>query len=356
MTRSRYLIGKPRWTAAPPSGGGILIPSTKQKFFGANIHIKYGDGTGTAVSNYPQNQTVQSYVNKALDLGLGWYRTNCNTAANITAEIPYFTAMRANGIEPFVVIDAGITLTNSYATNYSAGRSLGLAIGQKAAGYVRFFETSNEIDFNCRNDKQSQPARSGLDGSQRTDFYQPALDAFMGWNTGVLDGLRYYIPDAQIGYATGAGFGAYIVGEMWKKGLDNTGAQVRDPVNVSFQGLHWYWSMGDPRSATPNGGTTLNVMQEIYRRMSVPTFVTEWGSSIGDAGTDAAQASQLTTRCGTYWNNRVADNVAGAFFYAMFPNPTNEGDDPVSPNWGLVTADGNTIKQSYTAYKNFIAA
>lgn len=339
----------------PGKGGAIVIPSTKQAFFGANIHIKYGDGTGTAVSNYPQNLTAQSYVDKALDLGITWYRTNCNTAANVISERPYFTLMRANGIEPFIVIDAGITLTNSYATSYSGGLALGQAIGQAAAGYCRYFETSNEIDFKCRLDQQGQTGRSGLDGSQRTDFYQPALDSFFGWNTGVADGLRQYIPDAKIGYATGAGFGAYIVGEMWQKGLDTGGNVVRSPVQVDFQGLHWYWSMGDPRSATPNGGTTLNVMQEIWRRMSVPTFVTEWGSSITDATDNATQASQLTTRAGTYWNNRVADHTAGAFFYAMFPNPANEGDNATT-NWGLEQSDGTTQKPSYTAYKNFIAA
>jgi hypothetical protein len=352
MTRPRYFYQRRRPNPGNGGGGGtgpspILIPTNKHDMFGANIHIKYGDGTGAAVSNYPQNQTPQTYVDKALDLGFKWYRTNCNTAANVV--------MRANNIEPFIVIDAGINLSNSYATNYNSGLALGQAIGNAAAGYCLYFETSNEIDFNCRLDKQGQTGRSGLDGSQRTDFYQPALDAFMGWNTGVLDGLRQYIPNAQVGYATGAGFGAYIVGEMWLKGLNNQGVQVRDPVNVSFQGLHWYWSMGDPRSATPNGGTTLNVMQEIWNRMAVPTFVTEWGSSINDATSQAAQASQLTTRCGTYWNNRVADHVAGVMFYAMFPNPANEGDT-ATLNWGLVQSDGVTIKPSYTAYKNFIAS
>ncbi|MFM0135117.1 hypothetical protein [Caballeronia grimmiae] len=353
---TRYIFGQPRW-GNPRTP--IVIPSTKQGFFGANIHIKYGNGevNNPPVRNYPTNQTAQSYVNKALDLGIKWYRTNVSTAANIVNERPYFTLMRANGIEPFIVIDQGISLSNSYATNYSQGLALGQAIGQAAAGYALYFETSNEQDYPCRSDEQGQTGyRSGLDGSQRTDFYQPALNAFFGWNTGVADGLRQFIPDAKIGYATGAGFGCYIVGEMWQKGLDTSGNVVRAPVQVDFQGVHWYWSMGDPRTATPNGGTTLNVMQEVWRRMGVPSFITEWGSSPKDTSfIDATQASQLSTRCATYWNNRVADHTAGAFFYGMFPNP-EAADDPVSPNWGLVVTDGNTIKPSYTAFKNFIAS
>lgn len=341
----RILASKPR------SNRTIPIPVTTGAFFGANVHI------GSTYAGYPTGLTASSYVSLAQDLGIRWYRTNnCNTASAINTMAPYFTAMKNAGIEPFIVIDQGINLSNSYATNYSAALSMGQAIGQAAAGLCRYFECSNEQDFPCRTDGGSGAQRgdgSYIDGSQRTDFDNNKLAAFFGWNTGMADGIRQYITDAMIGFASGAGFGAYIVGEMWAKGMDNTGTVVRSPVKVNFQGVHWYWSMGNPRSATPSGGSTVNVMQQVWSRMGCPSIITEWGSApSSDAATQAAQASQLTTRCQTYWDNRVADNTAAAFFYAMFPNP----NDDATLNWGLVQSDGTTKKPSYTAYQSFIAS
>lgn len=351
---ARYLFTKPRWQ---PTASGVLIPSTKSAWAGANIHIKYGDGT-TVVSNYPQNQTPSTYVAFAQDLGIKWYRTNITTAQDAVKAQPYFTAFRAAGIEPFVVINAEpASFTVSYATNYSLGLSLGQAIGQALAGYCVYVETSNEIDKYVRIDKLAGAKRadgSSVDGSQRSDFNDTWLNAFCGWNSGVAAGLRQYISGVKIGYAPGTGFGAYIVGEMWQKGIDTNGNVVRAPEPVDYQSFHWYTSMANPQSATPSGGTALNIFQECYRRMGVPMFITEWGSSITDAPTAALQASQLTSRAHSFWDTHANDHIAGAFFYGLFPNPAEEGDNDTT-NWGLVQKDGITIKPSYTAFKSFIA-
>lgn len=326
--------------------------------FGSNIHIKYGDGT-TVVDQYPQNQTISTYVATAQDLGIGWYRTNCTNATDALRAQPYFTAFRAAGIEPFCVIDAGVTLTDSYATAYGKGKTLGTSIGANLAGYCKYFETSNEIDFKCRTDGGSGAQRtvaangiadgSYIDGSQPTDYSATAIEAFCGWNAGVADGLKVNIPDAVYGFATGAGFG-YVLGSMLHNGTDRTGTVVRTPYPQGLAGLHWYMNMGSPLSAGQSGHV-VNVLQQYNQQMpGAKLFVSEWGLQMDET----TQTSSIPTWCHTWYANRVAYNILGAFIYAQFPNPSNEGDTATS-NWGLIQSDGLTKRAGYTAYKNFIS-
>ena len=337
-------------------GGQIAIPSDKGSFFGANIHIL------STVAPYP-SQTTSSYVSIAQDLGMKWYRNNVTDGGGALQLRPYYTAMRAAGIEPFTVVimeptsmNPVVQLADGYTANYNSALQRGKDIGQNLAGYCTYFETTNELDYKCRVDWPSTGQQRGdgsyVDGSRRTDFNASKIDGWFGWNTGIADGLKTYIPDAKIGFATGAGFGGYIVGEMWKKGLDTNGNVVRSGYPIDFVGMHWYQSMGNPRSAVPSGGSTTNVFQEVWNRCGVPSFLSEWGSSPSDAPDQATQASQSSTSMARYWDNRVADHLAGAFFYALFPNP----GDSTTANWGIINADGTTHRQVYTTFKNYIAS
>lgn len=330
--------------------------------FGSNIHIKYGDGT-TVVNNYPQNQTISTYIATAKDLGIGWYRTNCTNATDASRAAPYFDAFRAAGIEPFCVIDADLnSYTGTYASNYSAGKTLGTAIGAALKGHCLYFETSNERDFYCRIDtKDNGVYRYGgthvrsdgtnVDGSRVTDYDPTARECFMGWNTGVADGLKVNIPDAIYGFATGAGYG-YVFANLLHFGTATIGGpQVRTPCPQGLWGSHWYMNMYDPTKSKQQDGTVVDVLG-LYNTL-VPGavgFITEWGLMMDET----TQASSIPMWCHTWYSNRLKYNIAGAFIYAQYPNPSSEGDTPTS-NWGLNQSDGVTKRAGYTAYKNFIS-
>lgn len=328
--------------------------------FGSNIHIKYGNGSAP-VNNYPQNWTVQTYVDSARDLGIGWYRTNLNSAADALAYQPYFSAFRAAGVEPFVVIDLDITLTDSFATAYGKAKTIGQQISANLVGYCKYFETSNERDYHCRTDGGNGPtlrtvALNGvadgtyIDGSRPTDYDATKIEAFCGWNAGMEDGIRVNIPDAICGFATGAGFG-YVMGSMLHNGTDRNGNVVRTPRPQGLAGSHWYMNMGDPTKAGQSGHV-VNVFQQYNQQMpGAAIFVTEWGLAMDET----TQSSTIPTWCHTWYSNRVAFNIQGAFIYAHFPNPSGEGTDTATSNWGIYQADGVTKRAGYTAYKNFIS-
>ncbi|NYH14491.1 hypothetical protein [Paraburkholderia bryophila] len=324
--------------------------SPGRPFYGINAHF---------TDNSMPNPTwpLSTYVNTFTDLGVKMVRTNISDAIGASSLVPFFQLFAASGIAPLVVIDQGIDLTNSYAANYSASYSLGQSIARPLRAHCIYFECSNEFDFACRVDFQNRATVNPVDGkpvdgSIPTDYVPAAIEAMRGWTAGMQAGIKSAIPRARCGYASGVAF-SNVVADMLFNGKDTTGAITQTPIPLDFIGVHWYSSEYDILAAGPSTHTNqpVNVLQQLNAVMSSkPIIVSEFGTW----DTQANQAQYLTNQFDVWRTNRSQYNIVAALFYALFPNPVNEGETP-EVNWGLIEADGTIRKEAYAAYKNYTA-
>lgn len=347
---SRLVIVPHRLAKRPPS------------ILGTNVHIKYGNGR-SVVSQYPQGLTAQQYLGIFNDVGYGWARTNCSNATDAVDAAPFFDVWRAGGVEPFVVIDQDMDYFAGYTSNYNTAKSLGTAIGAALAGHCLYFETSNERDYQCRIDYKKSDGTyrfagpytrtdgTNVDGSRVSDYDPTAMEGFMGWNTGMTDGLKVNIPNVMNGFATGAGYG-YVFATLLHYGSATIGGpQVRTPCPQKIWGSHWYMNMGDPTKSKQQDGTIVDVLG-LYNSLvpGAKGFITEWGFKMDES----TQAATIPGWCHTWNSNRFKYNILGAMIYAQFPNPASESGDTQAVNWGMQWSD-LTKRAGYTAMKNYIA-
>jgi hypothetical protein len=355
--------GQPMTGAQPSTGGAKNVASTPNvtpqqpaaaaalPFFGINVHL---------LATYaPLPAWLSStYVNTCADLGVGTLRTNISTAASAAALVPYFQTFAASNIEPFVVIDQGISLVASYTANYSAGYALGKSIATPLNGHCRYFECGNELDYACRVDFLTPGALNPVDGkpvdgSVPTDYLPTSIEAMRGWTAGLRDGIKSVIPDAQCGYASGVAY-SNVVADMLCNGKDTTGAVTQPPISLDFIGVHWYSSQNDILAAGPSTHSNqfVNVLQQLNAVTGrKPIVVSEFGTW----ASAASQAQYLSSQFDVWRTQRAQYNIIGAIYYALFPNPTDQGET-TAMNWGLIQDDGVTHKPAYAAYKRYTAA
>jgi hypothetical protein len=368
-------LGNVGEAAVDPTTGLAWIPKqasstpTPDGFFGINTHIA---STYAPTSGVP---TPAQYVAKMQDLGCQIVRTNVSNTTAATTTLPYFQAFKAAGIKTMAVLDQGVPLGSSYATNKTNGQTYASGIATILAGYVDYYEMSNEIDFACRTDGGGGSARTtatngvtgakigtGIDGSIPGDYSITSINALRGWITGGLIGIRAADPAAKCSYASGVPF-AYVVLDMMVNGREPappasqtptvTVASANPAIVMDFATSHWYSSMGNWVNAGPS--TYLGTLQNVPAQMrsvsgNLPIHVTEWGM----LGTDASQASYMTSQSNFWFTNRATYGIQAVMMYALYPNP---GDGAAgSPNYGIIQLDGTTLKSAYTTLKNYHVA
>ncbi|WP_323122002.1 glycoside hydrolase 5 family protein [Burkholderia alba] len=345
--------GKP---TAPPAATGDATPPTQPvtpelPFYGVNAHL---------LDDYaPLPAWLSSdYVGTLADLGARVVRTNISDAVGAAGLVPFFQSFAASGIVPLVVIDQGFDLAGSYETNYQAAHALGLAIAGPLNGHCRYFECGNELDFACRVDylargRVNPVDAKPVDGSVPTDYRPASIEVLRGWTAGMLAGIKRVIPAAQCGYASGVAYG-HVVADMLCNGKDTTGATTTTPIPLDFIGMHWYSSQNDILAAGPSTHTNqfVNVLQQLNAVTSrKPIIVSEFGAW----DTDANQARYLTSQLDVWRTHRSEYNIVAALFYALFPNPANQGET-AAMNWGMLQTDGITRKAAYAAYRSYTKA
>lgn len=322
-----------------------------QPFYGINTHLT---DDYAPVPPWPSS----TYVSTFEALGVQIVRTNISTAAGATALVPYFELFAASNITPLVVIDEGVDIANTYATNYGAAYALGQAIAGPLNGHCVYFECGNEVDITCRVDNVTPGAVNPVDGkpvdgSVPTDYVPSAIEAMRGWTAGLQAGIKTVIPTAQCGYASGVAY-SYVVADMMFNGKDTTGAVTQPPIPLNFMGVHWYSGENNILAAGPSThtGQFVNVLQQLNDVTArAPIIVSEFGTW----DTAANQAQYLVSEFDVWRTNRIQYNLIAALFYALFPNPANQGET-IAMNWGIMQADGVTKKAAYTAYQNYTAA
>jgi hypothetical protein len=377
--------------AYDPNTGNFWAPKqastapTPSGFFGLNTHLNRGWAPYQAM-------TPSSYASLISDLGVQIMRTDMTTAANLSSSnnLAIINSWIANGCTPLIVITpASYNVVNTtYAANYSAGQTLGIAMANAAVAGISdptkiIWECTNELDFICRIDKQGNASAVnpidgfGPDGSVRTDFIPAAIEMLRGLVGGMIAGIKSIIPTAKCGMATGNPY-SYVVQEMLIKGMDTTGAITQTPIPFDFVCLHWYKTMNNvvfagPSNhrqgrtggtgsycpdAPPSGTPNPNVLALLQSRCNgLPTIVSEWGT----IDTEANQASYLTSQYAVWFSNRVTYNIQAVLLYTLFADTADSGTGSDlggvnTSNYGLIKYDGSTKKAAYTAMKSYHAS
>ncbi|WP_323120530.1 hypothetical protein [Burkholderia alba] len=325
--------------------------SASLPFYGINAHLTYDYAPVPA-------WTTSTYVSTFKNLGVQWVRTNVADPTAASALVPFLKLFAANGIAPLVVIDMGVDVTQSYAANYSAAWTLGSGIARALNGYCSYFECGNEVDITCRVDYPGWTTPNPVDGkpvdgSVPTDYVPAAIEAMRGWTAGMSTGIKTVIPAAKCGYASGVAY-SYVVADMLYNGKDIAGATTQPPIALDFMGVHWYAGENDVLAAGPSTHTNqfVNVLQQLNVVMpGKPLIVSEFGTW----DTAANQAQYLTSQFDVWRTHRTQYNIAAASFYALFPNPADQGET-LAMNWGIMQADGTTKKAAYAAYRSYTSA
>jgi hypothetical protein len=341
-----------------PKGVASITPVG---FFGVNIHIGY-------TSSFWPNMTVTSYLALFAQMGIQTVRTNIASVAKANNVLSTVKGLIAGGIDVLVVIDASPNLGSTFAAQQSAASTLGASLATALMGSgVKYIETSNEFDFNCKING-SNPRGFVADGGSYDDFTSSKFECWRGWTSGMLSGIRGVTSEFKLGYASGVAF-PQTAFRMLREGRDTTGAVTQTPLAFDFLGAHFYDTQGNPTSFTCKSrtgspvstnslaelrGLTGNVTYDVPQTPAFELMVTEWGSRAADTN----QGSFYAQRTLDFFNWKSTYNIKAIYAYALFADTTDAGTGPVfgvnALNFGLIQADGSTKKPAYNSFCNVI--
>jgi hypothetical protein len=384
-------LGNISEAAVDPSTGLAWLPKqqssapTPNGFFGVNTHLNRSAWPAYA------SMTPASYQAISADAGIQIWRTDMTSASQITAQAAIINGWIANGQTPLIVITPASydLLTATYASNYIAGQTLGVAMANAAVASISdptkiYWECTNELDFACRVDKigaagtKNPVDGANVDGSVRSDFDHNAIERLRGLVGGLVAGIKSVIPTAKCGMATGNPY-SFVVQEMLLKGIETTATYAwnyngtvtatQTAIPFDFVCLHWYSTMFNAEGAGPSfhgsasscpdkyaSATSYpNVLSLLQTRCNgLPLIVSEWGTW----DTEANQASYITSQYAVWFNNRATYNIKAVCLYVLFSDTADSGTGTdiggvSTSNFGLIKADGSTKKAAYTALKNY---
>lgn len=343
-----------------PKGVASITPVG---FFGVNIHIGY-------TSSFWPNMTVASYLARFAQMGIQTVRTNIASVAKANAVLSTVKGLIAGGIDVLVVIDASPNLGSTFSAQQSAASTLGASLATALMGSgVKYIETSNEFDFNCKINGPN-PRTFVADGGSYDDFTSSKFECWRGWTSGMLSGIRGVTSEFKLGYASGVAF-PQTAFRMLREGRDTTGAVTQTPLALDFLGAHFYDTQGNPTSFTCKSrtgasvatnslaelrGLTGNATYDVPQTPAFELMVTEWGSRASDTN----QGSFYATRTQDFFTWKSTYNIKAIYAYVLFADVTDSGTGPVfgvnALNFGLIQADGATVKPAYTSFCSAISS
>jgi hypothetical protein len=339
----------------PAKGASSVTP---QGFWGVNCHIGYP-------TSYWPNMTPASYLALFSANGIQAMRTNCSSASKATTYLSQYKALVAGGCDVMICIDAAPDYNGSFASNQTAGNTLGAAIANvlKGSGIVKI-ECTNEQDFNCKING-SNPRGFVSDGASYDDFIPAKFECWRGFLSGLLAGIRSVTSEFKLGFASGVAFPQTSF-RMMREGRDTTGAVTKTPLQLDTANPHMYdTESSNPLSYTAKSrtgsaqavnslaelrGLTGNATYDVPQTPPFDVYVTEWGSRASDVN----QGNFINSASMVYFNNRTTYGINGIYVYGLFADSDDSGTGPVfgvaANNFGMIQADGTTKKPSWNYY------
>jgi hypothetical protein len=331
---------------------------TPQGFWGVNCHIGYP-------TSYWPSMTPASYLALFSANGIQAMRTNCSSASKATTYLSQYKALVAGGCDVMICIDAAPNYGGTFASNQTAGNTLGAAIANvlKGSGVVKI-ECTNEQDFNCKING-TNPRGFVADGASYDDFIPAKFECWRGFLSGLLAGIRGVTSEFKLGFASGVAFPQTSF-RMMREGRDTTGAVTQTPLQLDTANPHMYdTESGNPLSYTAKSrtgsaqavnslaelrGMTGNATYDVPQTPPFDIYVTEWGSRASDVN----QGNFINSASMVYFNNRATYGINGIYVYGLFADSDDSGTGPVfgvaANNFGMIQADGTTKKPSWNYY------
>ncbi|SAL04660.1 hypothetical protein AWB78_07085 [Caballeronia calidae] len=296
--------------------------------------IFYGmNGRNTNGGAY-DSTAVSTQLAQLQDLGAKIYRNSVYNLASAKVVAKMAQTMAAGGVTVYPVIMLG-TGYSSEQQAYNAGYTL----GQQVAGTYKYkyYEVANELE--------AQALTGNVDGTNWTHYRNQPFVVARGVLRGLIAGVKSVDGSAKI--IVNGTWLHYAFFQMLMDGSQPDGTHGHPTVNWDITAWHWYSDQGDMTRAC--GGTGCYDMLGVLRSFGKPIWLTEFGVR-PNYGSYQQIASYMagSKMMGLFQSVATKYNIQSIQAFELYDD--NEGD------FGLMRSDGQTTKDAYWAYKNFVAS
>lgn len=295
-------------------------------FYGAN-------GRNTNGGAY-DSTAVATQLAQLRDIGAKIYRNSVYNLASAKVVAKIAQTMEAGGVTVYPVIMLGTGFNNEQDA-YNAGYNLGK---QVAGTYkYKYYEVANELE--------AQALNGNVDGTKWNQYRNQPFVVARGVIRGLIAGVKSVDGSAKI--IVNGTWLHYSFFQMLMDGSQPDGTRGHPTVNWDITAWHWYSDQGDMTRAC--GGTGCYDMLGVLHSFGKPVWINEFGVR-PNYGTDAQIASYMAG------NRMMAQFQSVASKYNIQSIQAFELYDDSEGAFGLMKSDGQTPKDAYWAYKNFVAS
>ncbi|SAK49671.1 glycosyl hydrolase [Caballeronia ptereochthonis] len=296
--------------------------------------IFYGmNGRNTNGGAY-DSTAVATQLAQLKDLGASIYRNDVYNLASAKVVAKIAQTMAASGVTVYPVIMLG----TGYSTEQNAYNA-GYTLGQQVAGTYKYkyYEVANELE--------AQALKGNVDGTNWTHYNNQPFVIARGVIRGLIAGVKSVDSSAKI--IVNGTWLHYSFFQMLMDGSQPDGTHGHPTVNWDITAWHWYSNQGDMTHAC--GGTGCYDMLSVLHSFGKPVWINEFGVR-PNYGTDQQIASYMAG------NQMMAQFQSVASKYNIQSIQAFELYDDNEGAFGLMKSDGQTPKDAYWAYKNFVAS
>ena len=276
---------------------------------------------------------VATQLAQLKDLGATIYRNDVYSLNSAKVIANMAQTMAASGVTVYPVIMMGTgfnTEQDAYNASYTLGR-------QVAGTYkYKYYEVGNELEA---------PALNGnVDGVKWNQYNNQPFVLARGVIRGLIAGVKSVDSSAKI--IVNGTWLHYSFFQMLMDGSQPDGTHGHPTVNWDITAWHWYSNQGDMTHAC--GGTGCYNMLSILHSFGKPVWINEFGVR-PNYGTNPQIASYLSG------NLMMTQFQSLASTYNIQSIQGFELYDDSEGNFGMMMSDGQTPKDAYYAYKNYVA-
>lgn len=315
----------------------------KKLFYGSNGH-------------FDEMQTPAQFIQSMNTLGCTLARfTWEGSQLSLNNLVALAQAFQSTALTMYCCID--LDLTNNTGTNLlpneNAAYMYGFSAGFQCAAAlipvgVTLFECGNELDT------KNNINPGGAAGQFPGDFAgtlngQSVWPILRGAMRGAIDGV--HAAGTAAGVTAYAGSNAFTVCgtaamQMLWYGWQPDGTGGHPLCQWDFSAFHNYRVYGSllANPGDTSSGSTVNVLELLWRNFNVPIFISEFNGNSGD--TDAQRAAYVAQEFPRFLNHRLQFGLVGVMVYSQFADaPLNFMSSPTTP-----------VSTLGTTYQAFIAA
>ncbi|MFM0593804.1 hypothetical protein [Paraburkholderia dilworthii] len=325
-------------------------PAEDLVFYGINTHSTVGDNTYGTVP-------FSTQIAQMRQMGVTMVRTNGNGSSEVGQLKTFIQQLQGTGMQAYPCIDQYLDTSNTSMTEqdyYNQGYSLGQTAASGLKGLVGYYEVGNEID--------SQLLLSGAyNGDVPSQYSNQLFPLARGLVRGMIDGIKSIDTAAKI-IAPACSWLHFAFSDMLWNGTQPDGSSGYPQVRWDIEAWHWYSDMGNILAASSYEGVT-NVLATLQPRRNLPIWLTEFGvrpfsngvPGVSGVPTEKQMGNWLLDQGSTQGGYPTVESVAAQYgvqaimLFELY-------DDPNDGNYGVIAADGTTLKGRYARLQSYMGA